>query len=208
MSIIIECTISTDLAFVLDRSGSVGEDNWETVKQYVGNVSAAIDEEAAHRIAIISYSNSARIDLNFTSDRVDISNATKNLLFSGGGTNTADGLCNLISLDWKENVLRIVILMTDGRSNQETSVCGSNTNGSFNTLSALEVVYNMLNERCLPVTILVVGVTNSINENELRAISSNNMFRSLTEFSNREQLNSIRRTQTYQICFTGKCSKI
>ncbi len=30
--------MATDLAFVLDSSGSIGADNWELVKQYVSNV--------------------------------------------------------------------------------------------------------------------------------------------------------------------------
>ncbi len=199
----VECTISADLAFVLDRSGSVGSENWESVKQYVGNVSDTINDEGVHRVALISYSSTARIDLNFTSDTVDISNTTRNLPYNGGGTNTADGLCNLISLDWRENVLRIVILMTDGRSNKKAAVCGD-TSGNFNTSSALKIVQSTLAKMSLPVTIFVVGVTDNVVEDELSMISSTGRFSRLSDFDNSEQLNSIRRTQTYQICFTGK----
>ena len=108
--------MSTDLAFVLDSSGSVKAHNWETVKSYVGNVTETVDGVGDNRVALITYGETAEINLPFKSDRAVISNAIRTLPFLNSWTNTADGLCQLLSLDWRKGILRIAIIMSDGKS--------------------------------------------------------------------------------------------
>ena len=195
--------MSTDLAFVLDSSGSVGEENWEIVKLYVGNVTDTVDASGDHRVALITYADFAQIDLDFTSDSVAISNAIRTLPFHDTFTNTADGLCHLLLLNWREEILRIAILMTDGQSNRMASRCGDRT-GDFDTLTAAETVRSDLEARSRSITTLVIGVTDNVNEEELQAISSTGRYDELTSFNNAEQLSTIRQEQTYRICHTGK----
>lgn len=63
-----ECSIrGIDLAFALDSSGSVGEENFELEKQLVADIAArfAIRPNAT-QVAVVSYSGLVTIDFNLT----------------------------------------------------------------------------------------------------------------------------------------------
>ena len=111
--------MGTDVAFVLDSSGSIGAHNWDIVKSYVRNVTATVGVEGDQRVAIITYGNVASVITDFTNDQDSLTKLINDLRFLDQATNTADGVCQLLSLNWRDNILRIAIVMTDGKSNRE-----------------------------------------------------------------------------------------
>lgn len=190
-----ECNVGTDLAFVLDSSGSIGEDNWELVKSYVREVTATVGVEGDQRVAIITYGDFGSVITGFTNNQGSLSSIINNLVFLDDSTNTADGLCRLLSLNWRSNVLRIAIVMTDGKSNRNSPACG-------NTSSAVEAIHNGI----MPaITFSVIGVTGNVDQDELEAIAtSNGLIYHLNSLQNTEALDNIREQQTYVICNTGE----
>ena len=187
-----DCRVNTDLAFVLDSSGSIGWRDWELVRHYVSNVtSTLIGSEDNYRIAIIRYSSRVFLDLNFNSSQSELNNIIDEMRFLGLGTNTAGAIRQLIPLPWRENVLRIAIVMTDGRSNDPDD-----------TLIALEELHRVVQMPSL--TIFVIGVTGDVNLQEVLAIASSNFtFSPLDNFQNTAAFTQIREQQSYHICHTG-----
>lgn len=193
-----ECNVGTDLAFVMDSSGSIGEDTWDVVKSYVRDVTATVGVEGDQRVAIVTYADFAVLNTGFTSSGDQLTSIIDNLPYLGTYTNTADGLCRLLSLTWRDNVLRFAIVMTDGESNRESPQCGD-------TLSAVEEIRNGITPA---LTVSVIGVTDNVNEVELEAIaSSSSLIYHLDNLLDMQALNTIMEQQIYRICFTGECMR-
>ena len=116
------CRLNTDLVFVLDESGSIGELNFEEVKTFVYNFSSnLLTDTTMNRVGVITFSSGARehIALNVSNERDQLLQRVNNITYSGGGTNTALGLELMLQQDWRDDisVLRLAIVLTDGMSN-------------------------------------------------------------------------------------------
>ena len=175
--VFIECTGKADITFVLDSSRSIKAanpadrswDNYELMKQFViqliRRLSVARDNV---RVASVSYSNEAR--LNFPLNRYytvpDLVRAIEKIEYLDNQTHTADALHVMRTQAFdpshrgargdRPDVPNIGILITDGASNVE----GHRTIPSANRAKDDGI------------RLLVIGVTNRINERELKGISS------------------------------------
>ena len=119
-----------DLVFVTDQSGSVGWQNNRIALNFISNV---IDfftiGPNATQVGLVTYSTVAKVrfDLNDFHSKSHIQNIISNIGFPGGWTATALGLFQAgVFLNpseqrgvrpTSEGVPRIVVLLTDGRSN-------------------------------------------------------------------------------------------
>ena len=199
--IFVVCSFSSDVAFVLDSSGSINNahpDNWNRVKYFTGNFTSNLlgrsNTQSQNQVGIISYSSGATINSLFRSDRDALLNDISNLPYLDSSTNTAEGLCTLLDMNWRDESLRLAIVMTDGRSNRVSSRCGT-------TIDAPEIVNTQL---CPPPLYYVIGVTDNVDETELQAIATGPEYIDyLDSLENTAGLAKIRRQQTYQICFKG-----
>ena len=55
-SVLADCTTPLDLCFVLDASGSIGEQNFKKVKDFVGSIVDDLDvESGTHRVAATTF---------------------------------------------------------------------------------------------------------------------------------------------------------
>ena len=193
------CSGATDVMFILDASGSINNahsENWNRVKSFVGNFTASLLSESSsdNRVGIITYSDYGFVNFNLTSDRDELLQEIDNLYYFGRYTNTADGLCKLTGQMWEEDNLRLVIVMTDGRSNRNSTECGT-------VIDAPEIVDMAI---CPPPLYYVIGVTDNVVEEELEAIATAPEFIDyLDAIQNTEGLAAIRRHRAYQICFRG-----
>uniref|UniRef100_A0A914VBK2 VWFA domain-containing protein n=1 Tax=Plectus sambesii TaxID=2011161 RepID=A0A914VBK2_9BILA len=118
---------TTDIVFVLDESGSIGDNNFRIAKQFIANLTQYFDigsGDSQSRVGFVLFQDSAEVifDLqNYTSNGA-VYNAIMNAVYGGGGTNIASGMQAAIDLVFKRSyrpdVNKLMIVLTDG---QDTS---------------------------------------------------------------------------------------
>jgi hypothetical protein len=121
-----QCFAQVDFIFVLDSSTSVGNANYDKMKDFVKKFlhSANIDGGEV-RVGLVSYSTKVTVEfqLNAYTTKADLFAAVDNIPWRYGSTNTADGLQTMHEdMFTEENgdrpgVPNICIIMTDGVSN-------------------------------------------------------------------------------------------
>ena len=122
-----ECSIAgIDLVFVLDSSGSIGDTNFQTIRNFVNTFVSTLEigpTRSQVGVIVFNYNAQVQFNLNTYSDRTSLMSAVNNIPYSGGGTNTADALYLLASQGFvgarpeEEGVPRVAIVVTDGMSN-------------------------------------------------------------------------------------------
>jgi uncharacterized protein YegL len=156
-----------DIVFIVDSSGSINDrdsNNWNLVLGFMQEVVSTftIGSDAV-RIGAILYSEFAevRFYLDEHFDAQSVNEAIGNFPYLDSFTNTADGLelmNNVFVSDRgdRENVQNIAILITDGQANMRIGE-------EFGVATSAK-------ER--GISILSIGVTESVDLDELRAIAS------------------------------------
>ncbi len=155
-----------DIVFIVDSSGSINEvrQNWPTlvnfIRQFVQSRSIGPTQT---QIGLVEFSNDAFVmfGLDRYSTSVEILSAVDRMRYIGGRTDLAEGM-NLARTDVfnmpgnRNNAKDIAIVITDGIPNENEG----------DTIPAAQRLKQQ------GVTIIAVGITDLINENELRAIAS------------------------------------
>uniref|UniRef100_A0A6Q2YY61 VWFA domain-containing protein n=1 Tax=Esox lucius TaxID=8010 RepID=A0A6Q2YY61_ESOLU len=110
-----ECPGQTDIAFLLDGSGSVNPTDFVRMKTFVKDLISPFLERDT-RFALAQYSGYCQIHFKFT-DNVDISQVDK-ISQQGGGTYTAAAITKVVQeiFNSEEHRKRILIVITDGQS--------------------------------------------------------------------------------------------
>ena len=158
-----QCETGLDLLFVLDSSGSIGSFNFATMKNFVANVIANFEIRAnSTRVGLIQYSDTASIEilLGSINNVQQLTTAINSIVYIGSGTSTdlaLDLVPNaFINARVKEGIPRVMILLTDGQSNNPTL-----------TAQAAARVHNN------NIEVYSVGIGSGISETELQIIASN-----------------------------------
>lgn len=129
---------SIDLVFVLDTSGSIEADNFQLVREFVGNVTGALNiGPTRSQVAVILYSDGVELHFNLTmyDSPAALNDAIASIPYLGGGTNTAGALSFLQSsyfsgsLGIRDGYVHYAIVFTDGYS--------SNTNATIDAANSL-----------------------------------------------------------------------
>ena len=114
------------MIFLLDSSGSVGEDNFETLKAFVKGILTELRVEwCGYRVGLAKYGSSALIqwNLNEYNNTADLMFAIDSVGFSYGYTYTAEAIKvtreQMFTEDNgdREEARNIVVLITDGLDN-------------------------------------------------------------------------------------------
>ena len=197
------------MVFVLDSSGSINHanpTNYNKVKNYTRTfVDALIDSKSegeGDRIGIVLFGALGAVNLSLnesvTMQKASILQMIDLIPYFNQSTNTADGLCHAIKQPWRDSlsVLRLVITLTDGQSNQISPCCG-------NTSFASSLVHS--NRPSL--LSYVIGVANA-REDELLMIASAPELIDHIDTFNPELLTAAQEARSYQICFTGMYNNI
>lgn len=157
-----------DLVFVVDSSGSIEAaraGNWNLVLRFVNQVIEALTiGETATRVAVTRFANIGESIFNLNTDynKVSIQNRVIAIGYSDGNTNTSGGIRDMhlnqfttINGD-REGVPNVAIIITDGVSTWDKD----------------RTIPDAVAARNDGIKIISVGITNQIDENELRLMSS------------------------------------
>ena len=114
-----------DVVFVLDSSGSIGQENWPASLQFIIDVikGLKIDPSRTH-VSVVTYSTEVEISfgLNEYTSMAEIEAAVFGITYMAGVTNTADGIKKMHEVVNQEGrganvAIPIAIVITDGMSN-------------------------------------------------------------------------------------------
>ena len=191
----IECVGSgIDLYFVMDRSGSVGSMNYQLMKQFVHDI---VDEfnigPDNTQVGVISYSSSALAEfyLNTYHDKSALLTAINNLVYTGGGTDTAEAIDLLRTQGFtaanggrplSEAVPRVGVVITDGRSQSYSA-----------TVNAATLAHNE------GIIMFAIGI-GGYDINELHAIASEPSYVSALSGFDSMQLDALHTTIANEAC--------
>ena len=138
-------------------------------------------------------SGSTIFNLNEYSDKDLLLDAISDIDFTGGGTNTVDGLRRMLEGFTEENgarlsqddVFRLAIVMTDGMSNDQTA-----------TIEMAEQVHNFPH----PILVFSIGVGGNVDNEELEAIASREEYVTLLDNFDESLFRETTDEQTYELC--------
>ena len=147
---------------MLDSSGSIGSENFVTMKNFVANVIANFEIRAnSTRVGLILFSSNASIEIPLGSinNAQQLTTAINSVVYIGSVTST-DLALDLVPIAFinarvNEGIPRVVILLTDGQSSYPTL-----------TAQAAPRVHND------SIEVYSVGIGSGINETELQIIAS------------------------------------
>ena len=161
------CEAVADLVFVLDSSGSIeinGQGNWNLLLDFLVRLVESLDiGPNAIRVGLVSYSG--RSTVNFLLDRYtrkdELINAIRNIPYIGDATNTAAAIEDMRTKVFTQrgdrpNIQNIAMVVTDGVSNVDQRNTVPNANRAKDD----------------GIWMMVVGITDEVNETELQGISS------------------------------------
>ncbi len=195
------CRVVNDIVMVLEESGNVGEANFNRVRefviQYVDSLQIGPND---NRVGVITFGTTAQeqFSLDTCSNATSLRNAVADLLYSQGGTNIPDALCQLLRVFSTEgrtdpSVFRVAMVLTDGQSTVNTNNCG---------YSSVAEAAAALRAASPPINVFAIGVGSNVQRKDLVAIASQEQYIfSSADFS---QLLCIQSVQEEQICNTSK----
>ncbi|XP_045416673.1 matrilin-2 isoform X3 [Lemur catta] len=140
-----------DLVFVIDGSKSLGEENFEVVKQFLTGIidSLAISPKAA-RVGLLQYSTQVRTEFtlrNFNSAK-DMKKAVAHMKYMGKGSMTGLALKHMFERSFTQvegarppsaRVPRVAIVFTDGRAQDDVSEWANKAKANGITMYAVGV---------------------------------------------------------------------
>lgn len=161
-----------DIGFIIDGSGSIRDanpvdgshDNWNLLLNFVAGIINGLPRTGT-RVGAVVFSDRGQLVFDFEQFSNDLNGARDFLLttdYPGANTNTSGGLYTARVLLFnnskgeESDVSKLAVVITDGKS----------TYDSDKTLDSAEDLKGD------GVEIITVGITGSIDEEELRAISS------------------------------------
>ena len=193
-----ECRLKADIVFILDSSGSIGEANYEIMKDFVQNfTSELIIGPDDTQVGVVIYGNMAETVFDLNNNMTNLQDQISNIEYLGGGTNTAGGLMEMIRIFNRSmgarsddfTVLRLAIVITDGRANQGDPV---------------EVAAEHVKLVKPQVLVFAIGVANAVPEELMLIATRPEYVNYLDSFNDASALGDIATQQTFEACFRGR----
>ncbi|VDI45387.1 Hypothetical predicted protein [Mytilus galloprovincialis] len=121
-----------DVLFILDMSGSVGKDNFQTVKNTAANIAGQFTISKTHtQVGVDVFSSNVKTEIKLRSLNLIqlLKHFIKQIPYVGGGTKTYDALDHARKSSFtKKNgdragIQNIALVMTDGGSDNQKRTC-------------------------------------------------------------------------------------
>ena len=209
------CEVLVDICILVDSSESIREanppdmsfDNWQLVLNFINNI---VDEfpigDHGARIGVVSFSFTAQLEfpLNRYNTKDQIKEAVRRIPYLNNWTNTADALtvarteCFRTPSGDRPQAKNVAIVITDGIPNIKPHLVGPEADAL----------------RRSSVTMLAVGITNGVNEETLRTLSSPPQLRGQNFFTSPDfqSLDGVLQDLVPQTCVTqpppGICTDV
>ncbi|XP_072365905.1 collagen alpha-6(VI) chain-like [Scyliorhinus torazame] len=125
-----------DIVFVVDESSSIGEINFQLIRDFLRNLISVLDVGPEKvQIGLLQYSSITRPEfyLNTFQNKPDILRSVQNMLYRGGATYTGEALKHLKQHYFSpssgsrlnQGVPQIAVVVTDGKSQDDVSEAAS-----------------------------------------------------------------------------------
>ncbi|KAI1887214.1 hypothetical protein AGOR_G00203860 [Albula goreensis] len=143
-----QCSAAIDILLLVDSSYSVGKGSFERSKHFALKLCEALDIQPDKvRVGVIQYSSTVRLEIPLDSYKTkeELRNRLKKLSFKGGSTQTGLGLKYVLRKGFpggrNGTVPRILILLSDGKSQGNVLFLASEVKSSGITLFAVGIRY-------------------------------------------------------------------
>ncbi|XP_078377620.1 SCO-spondin-like [Oculina patagonica] len=166
---VVKCSDDADLAFVVDTSGSISDENFKKQKDFVKVLASSFDPTLAqHQLGLISYSSDAQMEVSFQdkADRKEFERAVDLIPHTKGRTRL-DKALKLASSQLftssggsRSGKRKIMIILTDGRQSQDPDTV------------ALKVAVLPLKQ--LGVRVYTVAIGDEVDLKELHQVTERN----------------------------------
>lgn len=156
-----------DIVFLLDSSGSEGAHNFELQRQFASLVASEFDiSRTDTQVGLVTFATTAETEINLQqyNDKPSLLHAIQRVAYMNGETRTDLGLSTIEhtilrhrhhSYGPRPGAKRFVIVLTDGRSNEEAL-----------TAHAATSLKKHVDE------VFAIGVGNAVDEKELHTIAT------------------------------------
>ena len=157
-----DCKSLIDVCVVIDGSDSIGDEEFQLLRDSVGNLidRLSIGEDQGH-MGIVVYSTTVAMEIPLMSNKAKLKRYAAKMPHPRDGTNTDRGIETMTKLfkqKWRENVPKVGIVVTDGISKNRTK-----TLRQARTLKRMGVKMFSVG----------VGLANFIDYDELNGVASN-----------------------------------
>ena len=199
------CRVNTDIMLILDVSGSIGAENFVSVREFGTQFARGNIGPSDNQVGVITFSTAAQLQfgLDTYTDSPSLQQAIRDIPYTGGARNIPAALCKLITtfssntsgarLD--PSVFRIAVLMTDGQSNRNDNPC------NFGSVSEAAMA---VHDESPTILVFAFGVGNSFDEQDVIDIASGPQFVSSSPSFSIEQLQCVQTVQEDEICNSRK----
>ncbi|XP_067305122.1 collagen alpha-1(XIV) chain isoform X5 [Pseudorasbora parva] len=120
-----------DLAFLVDGSWSIGDDNFQKIIRFLYSTTGALDVIGPEgtQVAIVQFSDDARTEfkLNSYSDKEALLDAVQRITYKGGNTKTGRAIKHVKEAIFTEDagvrrgIPKVLVVLTDGRSQDDVN---------------------------------------------------------------------------------------
>ena len=123
-----KCSDDTDVAFVVDTSGSISDENFVKQKDFIKVLASAFDPSIEdHQLGLISYSSDAQVEVSFRdkADAAQFESAVDRVPHTKGRTRLDKALAlaatQMFSTSGgtRSGKRKIMVILTDGRQSQD-----------------------------------------------------------------------------------------
>ncbi|KAL5006010.1 hypothetical protein ScPMuIL_017168 [Solemya velum] len=196
-----ECTSTGDVVFILDTSGSVGDEYFHSVLNFTYSTVDGLDIDSGHyRVGVITFSGASRNEffLNSYSTKADIEQAIQGIDYVYGFTHTAAALRSARLEQFtsrggdRRDVPNVVVIITDGQSN----------------IMHYQTIPEAMRLKRMGVTIITIAVGFTDQTSELVGLTSPPVADNLIYVDNYEALEKLTEQLVAPLCTdTNLCSE-
>ncbi|KAG9276700.1 collagen alpha-1(XXI) chain-like [Astyanax mexicanus] len=188
-------TAVNDLVYIVDGSWSVGEEDFETAKRWLVNVTSGFDVSSLYsQVAVVQYSDSLRLEISLGEHQSarELIRAIWEIKYLGGNTQTGRAIKFAVDHvfassqrgDTVKN--RIAVVVTDGKSQDD-------------------VVDASEEARAQGIIVFAVGVGSEITSSELKAIANKPSSDYVLYAANYTTIDRIRDSMEQKLCEESVC---